>query len=306
MRSKKPHREIQSQFNRYIWLIETINREQKITFHEISKRWSKSALNDSGVDLPRRTFNNHRKAIEELFGITIACDKKDGNIYFIKNPEEFEKNGFKSWLINAFSVSNILYENRDLKDRIIVENIPSGEQFLTSILEAMNSGICLEISYQSYWREKMSVFEIKPYCVKLFSQRWYLLGYSDKLRIYSLDRIKSVDLTKNKFVFPINFDAKAYFLYSYGILNDGKAERVLIKAFKDNNRDKYIMSLPLHHSQQIVDQNDDYTLFSYYIQPTYDFRQELLSYGDEIEVLAPDWFRAEFVSIVNSLVDNYL
>ena len=125
MRFKKPHREIQSQFNRYIWLIETINREQKITFHEISKRWRKSALNDSGVDLPRRTFNNHRKAIEELFGITIACDKKDGNIYFIKNPEEFEKNGFKSWLINAFSVSNILYENRDLKDRIIVENIPA-------------------------------------------------------------------------------------------------------------------------------------------------------------------------------------
>lgn len=292
------HRKIRSLFNRYVWLVDTIRQAQKITFDEICGKWCKSSLNESGETLPLRTFNNHRKAIEEMFGITIVCDKKAGNTYSIKNSDEIEKNSFRSWLLNLFSVSNLLYENSDLKDRILLEDNPSREHFLTPILDAMHSEVCLEISYQSYWHDDVCVFEVEPYCVKLFSQRWYLLGHSDQLRIYALDRIKSVNSTGKKFLFPAEFDPETYFSNSYGVLNAGKSEKVLIKAYKDNNRDKYLKSLPLHQSQQIIEQTEDFTIFCYFIQPTYDFRQELLSYGDEIEVLSPQWFRKEFSDIV--------
>jgi predicted DNA-binding transcriptional regulator YafY len=134
----------------------------------------------------------------------------------------------------------------------------------------------------------------------MFHQRWYLLGMSDRLRTYALDRVQSAVPIKDTFVLPDDFDAQLYFSNCFGIIHYGQPEKVLLKVFKEENKDKYLKSLPLHCSQMVEMETDDFTLFSYYIQPTYDFRQELLSLGCEVEVLSPKWFRDEFSEIVEA------
>ena len=67
-------------FNRYFLLVDTIYRANGITFEEINEKWTRSSMSD-GADLPLKTFHNHRKAIEEMFDIDIACDKRGGYIY---------------------------------------------------------------------------------------------------------------------------------------------------------------------------------------------------------------------------------
>jgi hypothetical protein len=298
-------------FNRYIWLVDTIYRTGKITFEEINEKWVRSELNESGDELPLRTFHNHRQAIETLFDINIECDRRGGYMYYIENTEDMERGGVRAWLLNTFAVNNLINESRRLKHRILFEHIPSGERFLIPLVEAMKSGTRVEITYQSYRHDRPCTFEIEPCCMKVFKKRWYAVARSPndgRIRIYGLDRMKEVRSTENKFILPEDFDPETYFTHSFGIIVDAgrSPECIEIKVWNTHNKCRYFRSLPLHASQEETEQTDAWSVFRYCLLPTCDFRQELLSHGDEIEVLSPDWFRAEIAETVRNMNNAYL
>lgn len=288
-------------FNRYVWLVDIIYRKGRVTFEEINECWRRASLNFNGEDIPLRTFHNHRKAIEEMFDINIECDKSNGYRYYIENTEDMERGTVRTWLLNIFAVNNLINESHKLKKRILFEQIPSGQQYLTPIIEAMRDGLVIELMYQSFWQDEPTVYEVYPYCIKVFKQRWYLIAYNPKekdIYIYALDRIKKLAITDNRFHLPGDFDGETFFADCFGIIarDNTKPERVVIKVY--NNQDRYIRALPLHHSQNEEENNPEYTIFSYYIRPTYDFRQELLSHGANVEVLLPKWFRKEIADVI--------
>ena len=115
-----------------------------------------------------------------------------------------------------------------------------------------------------------------------------MLGMSDKLRIYALDRIKALEPTERKFKLPKKFDAAKFFADHDGIIigdEDFDVEPVALKV--DSWQSKYLRTLPLHHTQVEVECNEEYSIFEYYLCPTFDFRQKILSMGATTEVLAP-------------------
>lgn len=289
-------------FNRYVWLVDLIYRRKGITFSEINKCWRNSSRNDTAEDIPLRTFHNHRRAIEQMFDIIIKCDKQHGYAYYIENAEDMERGGVRNWLLNTFAVNNLINESHKLKQRILFERIPGGQMYLTPIIEAMRDSLSVEITYQSFRQEEAPyTIQVHPYCIKIFKQRWYLIANNPRksdIRIYALDRIKGLNLTETKFKLPNDFDGDTFFSDCFGIIarDATKVENVLIKVHKD--QDSYIRALPLHHSQQEVKSTDTYSIFSYYIKPTYDFRQELLSHGAQVEVLKPKWFRKQIADVI--------
>ena len=294
--------------NRYVWLVDIIHRQDNVTVEEINEYWLKSSLNINGDDLPIRTFHNHRKAIEQMFDINIECDKKNGYKYYIENSDDIEIEGVKSWLLNSFSINNLIHESRRIKDRILFEKIPSGQIYLTDIIEAMTKNSSIVISYQNFWRDTPYEAYIYPYCIKVFKQRWYLIAFNkskERILTYALDRIKKVTITNSTFTFPNDFIANSYFEDSFGIIVDDniKAEEVSLKI--NNDKAKYIRALPLHHSQTESKRTEDYTIFTYHIRPTYDFLQEILSHGQSIEVLSPKWFRDEISKTISNLHNIY-
>ena len=109
-------------FNRYVWLIDTINRHGHISREEISRLWKQSSLNDTGEELYERTFHNHRGAILDTFGIEIKCDRSLG--YYIANSDDLEGDGIRQWLLESLSMNNLLNESTDMRDRILFERIP--------------------------------------------------------------------------------------------------------------------------------------------------------------------------------------
>lgn len=294
-------------FQRYVWLVDIIYRAGRITFEEINDRWINSGLNDLGEEFPLKTFHNHKIAIRDMFDIDIECDKRNGYVYYIENSDDMERGGVRSWLLNTFAVNNLINESHKLKHRILFEKVSSGQQFLAPIIEAMRDGVTVEMTYQNYWHDKPYTFEVKPYSIKIFRQRWYVIGNSAKeeIRIYSLDRVQSLHPTHHKFTLPTGFDGEEYFANSFGISNYGKPEFVAVKVYNKEKKNRYFKSLPLHHSQEVMEETEEYTVFRYYLQPTYDFRQELLSHGAEIEVLSPQWFREEIRRILRDQLDNY-
>lgn len=293
-------------FNRYVWLVNTIYEAGKITFEEISNRWERSALGD-GAPLPLRTFHNHRKEIEALFDINIECNKRGGYYYYIENAEEMERGDVRTWLLNTFAVNNLINESYAIKSRILFEEIPSGQRFLSPIIGAMRDGVELEISYKNYWQPEAHTFEIAPYCVKVFKQRWYVVGKSERYdspRVYALDRIQNLRITDDKFVFPPDFDPKEYFHYSLGIIV-GEEEPVIIRLKAFGHQADYIRARPFHPSQQEIEKQEDYSVFEYFMRPTFDFYQEMLSQGAGVEILSPEPVRQKMLGQIRWMESLY-
>ena len=297
----------QNQINKYVWLVETLYRAKKITLKEINRRWLETDLSE-GLEIPRRTFHTWKNAVEELFGLVIMCDKSDGDRYYIENREVLEDDGLQRWLLNTMSASNTLLDNKSLSNRILLESIPSGQTFLEDVMKAMKQGKLLEITYKSYWREHENTFRVAPYCVKLFRQRWYLVGNSvneGKIRIYSLDRFLEAKLTDEPFEYPKDFSPEVYFEGCFGIIREESCPLETVKLKVSPNQANYLRSLPLHHTQKELVKTADYSIFSVEVRPTFDFRQELLWNGDAIQVLEPLWLRQEMAKTVQRMRDNY-
>ncbi len=294
-------------FNRYVWLIDTINRYGHISLADISRLWERSSLNDESSPLAERTFHNHREAILNTFGIEIKCDRSLG--YYIANSEDLEGDGIRQWLLESMSLSNLLNESRDMRDKILFEKIPSSQKWLPVIVDAMRDGKAIELTYQSFYRTEANTFVVHPYCLKLFKQRWYMLARSEEYnhpRIYSLDeRMLRVDQTGKKLKIPKSFNAQEFFSNCFGIIvgSGAKPDTVEIKVAK--NQVKYIDTLPLHPSQTLLEETPQYSIYQFHLVPTFDFKQEILSHGPDYEVLSPEWFRDEIKADIASMIKNY-
>ena len=293
-------------FNRYVWLIDTISRYRYISLQDISRQWQRSSLNEDGNPLAERTFHNHREAILDIFGIEIKCDRSLG--YYIANSEDLEGDGIRQWLLESLSMNNMLNESTEMRDRILFERIPSSRRWLPVIVNSMRDGKAVELTYQSFWREEPHSFVLHPYCLKLFKQRWYMLGKSeeyDNPRIYALDeRMKNVIPLNRNLKVPSRFNAEEFFSNYFGVIVDGrKPSMVKIKVAADQVR--YFESLPVHKSQRVIESTPEYSVFQYQIVPTFDFRQEILSHGPAVEVLAPEELRDEIAADVTQMHKIY-
>ncbi len=297
-----------NRLNKYAWLVETIYKSKRITFEELNRKWLDSELSE-GVELPRRTFHKWRSAVEEMFGLNIECEHGGKYRYYISDADELKDGNIRRWLLDTLSISNLLLDHQHLKDRILLENVPSGQEYLSDIIEAMHKGLCVHMTYQSYWRDKSSTFDVEPYCVKLFRQRWYLVArspYYGKLMIYALDRIHQLEILADRtFDMPATFRSPEYFEDYYGVIVDSAYDVGAVKLKVSAGQANYFRSLPLHHSQQEIERTDDYSIFQLDIRPTYDFQQEILRNGDCVEVLEPQWLREEIAGMVKRMYDKY-
>lgn len=288
-------------FKRYIWLVDLINRRKYVSFKEINEAWMRSPLNETGDPLSERTFFNHKDAIAGMFGIEILNDRSLG---FYIGRSDVGSDETSDWMLHTLCLNNVLHENADMKDRILMEKVPSSERFLTDIISAMRDFRVIRLCYHSFRHPEPFCFNVRPYCVKYFKQRWYLLGDSDLgLRIYSLDRFVDMEELEEHFEIPKGFDAEEYFGNYFGVIIGEEPEDVKIRVVPDQV--KYFRTLPLHGSQRETVQEDGSSVFSYHIAPTFDFVQEILSHGADVEVLEPAELRESVADIIAGMASRY-
>ena len=293
--------------NKYVWLVETIYKAKKITYEDINQRWLDNDMSE-GKQLPIRTFHKWRQAIEEMFGLIIENENSGQYRYYIQNADELKSGSMRSWLFNTLTVSNLMMDSVSIKDKVLFEEIPDGEQYLPVILESLKKNLVLEMTYQSYNYDESYTFGIEPYCLKAFKQRWYLVGrspYYDKIMIYALDRVKWLGLTEKSFKYPKNFYPEELFDDCFGIIADQKVKVETVKLKVSAGQANYLRSLTLHQTQKEIERTDEYSIFTVRLRPTFDFRQEVLSQGNDIEVMEPKWFRDEVAEISKHMWNKY-
>ena len=297
--------------SKYVWIIETIYKSGRISFKELNERWLDDDISE-GVDIPKRTFNNWIIAIQETFGLFIENEGKGEYRYYIMNEEDISKNGLRTWLYNTISVSNALANCESIKDRILLEYVPSGQEYLMKILDALKENRILNMTYHSYWKEEESNFDVEPFCVKLFRQRWYLIARSTYTyyhrqgpRIYALDRIRNLSPTEETFEMPKDWNASDFFIGAFGVIADAQTKCEPIKLKVNASQANYIRDLKLHETQEEEERNEEYSIFSYYLRPTYDFQHELLWHGEDVVVLEPKWLREELAERLKCMYNKY-
>ena len=292
-------------FKEYIWLVNTIRKagDDGITFAEINEKWLETELSE-GVELARSTFNRHKDSIEDIFGLIIECNRLNGYRYFISNEEVLGEDSIQNWMLNTLTVNNIIGEALTLQDRILLQPAPVEGDYLKMVIEAMKKSIKLAVDYRKYGDDEPRHLTFEPYCIKLFKQRWYILGHFhrnaiadrpevDYFGVFSFDRILNMSLTDEKFQMDPSFNAQAYFEECFGVLvnDDTVAQRIVIRVFGDERF--YVRDLPIHKSQREIGQGDDYTDFELFMRPTVDLSTHFISRSFLIKVLEPQWLADE-------------
>lgn len=283
------------------------------TLEELDKAWSKDSLNNNTMTgLSRQTFNNWKNKLEVTYGIEIKYRIKNGEYrYYINASPGDDK--VQDWMIRTTAVRNMLVENISIRDRIILEDIPSVSGSLEEITRAVRENLVIAFTYRDYWEDEVQVV-MKPYFMKLFRQRWHvvgpLLGKEDEpIESFDIgsDRMSNLKVLSAHFKYPKDFSPQEFYRDNFSTLKDPnvKVERVVILAWEKQNF--YIDSVPLHHSQRLVRQcdKDGYSIFEYWIEPTYDFVRELMSHGSYIEVLEPAWLRKEMINEARAVIGEY-
>jgi len=283
---------------RHTAIINKLNKSPA-TLKEINQHLlMESELREYKLTVSERTFQRDRQDILSLYNISIECDKPK-NQYFIADTDDSILN---NRMLDAFNTLNALNSSIGISDYLEFDNYTSsGSEHFHGLLHAIKNKLQLNLNYQSYWSELERQRCIHPYFLKEFKNRWYLIAKDiekDSMRTYALDRIKGMEITKKKFVYPVSKRPKSYFRDSFGIIvpdHSNPVEPIILKfnAFKG----KYVKSLPLHLSQEIIKDDQEELIINLSIHATFDLEMQLLSYGDNVEVIKP-------LSLRNAMVDR--
>jgi hypothetical protein len=253
-----------------------------------------SIQNSSEIDrlyngpISERTFYRHRKQIEANFDIQIHF-KNDR--YFISDEDidKIQSNHFHDWLKQSIALSELISENISMNHRIILDTPPAGQNLLPQFVEAMKGNLKMQILYQPFEKAPYEI-TIKPLFLKVFKQRWYVIAEADKTRVYALGRITSCKVTTSTFKLKNNFVPEKFFDHTYGVTIGDAMQIPATIEIKAGYQRHYLRELPLHESQEETNMGAHST-FTYLLKPSNEFMMELLSYGDGVEVLRPEWLR---------------
>lgn len=292
---------------RYIWLIDTLDKYGKLSRNEISRLWENSHLGD-GNPMPARTFYHHRRSIEDIFHITISSNSRGE--YFIEDDAGSPKESkFCRYLLNSFAINETLAETPEVSRHIIVEEIPSSREFLPLVLEGIRKSCKLIFSYHGFDRSLPDRnIRFSPIIVKLYKQRWYMIGIKEsigKVRTYALDRVKDMKLLNEPCDKTSDIDTEEdYFENCLGI-TQSKAPARNVRLKVTSRQAKYFRALPLHHSQEETMQTSDFSVFTYKLKINYELIHEILSFGSSVEVLAPMELKVQVINELQRSIVNY-
>ena len=290
---------------RYNLIIKKL-RKHPASFAEISDYLAfESELQEYNFNVSKRTFQRDLEDIRSLYNIDIQFDFS-GKVYFIEFDDQPEIN---ERILEAFDTFNALNITDRLSNHIHFEKRrPQGTEHLYGLLHAIKNQVQIKFTYQKYWADELTERMVEPYALKEFKNRWYVLANDlkdNRVKSFALDRLTDLEITKRKFQFPNDFNINEHYKYCFGIISpNGLKPQEVILSF-DPFQGKYIKSLPLHESQQILIDNEDELRIKLTLFITHDFFMELLSYGENLKVIEPESLINDLKSTFKNVLKRY-
>ena len=282
------------QYFRLMSLAEIFKRKpQGVTYEEIYSYLERKFEEKGWLEnfkFSEKTFKREREELLEILGIETVY-KRSTNSYKIVEDELETENVFDNiLLIDAYrqvrgNSEIMLFEKR--KSR--------GLEHLNGILHAIQNKKKISFNYTKYWDEIPQKRVLEPYALKEFRYRWYLLaneknGKDFQIKTFGLDRISDFEISNSSFK-KENFNPNEVFQNSFGIISTlHETPEEIVISFTPH-QGKYIKSLPLHHSQEILIDDANELRVKFNLIPTFDFEQELLQHSEHLKIISPKNFK---------------
>ena len=184
-----------------------------------------------------------------------------------------------------------LQPDESLSDFIQLENKPAvaGLQWFETLLTAIKNEQVIDLLHQSFERDRPLNHIVEPYLLKEYEGRWYLLARNAEkkfFRTFGLDRIKEVTVTQKQFTRDKDFNAADFYKNLYGVIASGDPPEEVVLSFTPR-QGKYILTKPLHNTQEILRDNKDEFRIKIFVSPTYELYMDVLHFGAEVKVIKP-------------------
>lgn len=302
-------------FLRHRFILERL-RIKPHTFEQLKHYWEISEMNIEGKELFQRTLQRDIPIIAAVYRVFIKCNRSTQEYYIIDEAEAFSQN-----LLEAFDVYHALqnYYGKLSESILFDKRIPQGTQYLSPLLDAIEKQKQIEIHYHKFWGSKeVQIRTIEPHLLKESQRRWYVLALDvDKklLRVFGLDRIKSIEDRGIKRMYDPPKDIVHFFDDSFGVWVDNdrtKAEKVIV-SFKKQEGDsffipnpaEYLRAMPLHRSQVFIKDTPEEMILSLKVKITPDFVKEILSYGAYVRVIEPQYLADRIKTEIKNALQLY-
>lgn len=164
------------------------------------------------------------------------------------------------------------------------------EKQFYGLLHVVKNHSLVKFTYQKFWDDKTSERKLEAYALKEFKNRWYILGkdlVDNEIKTFGLDRLKDLEITAKKFIYPKDYNIEKQFLNCFGIIspNGNQLEKIVLSF--NSFQGKYIKTMPLHQTQKIQLDNEKELIIELNLYITHDFIMDLLSFGENVKVLEP-------------------
>jgi predicted DNA-binding transcriptional regulator YafY len=259
--------------------------------------------------ISKRTFHRLIETLYDFYGIKITFDFSRGGYFFDEekstNPKSFLS--LLEILATAELFTSNYKEKNDVLSFVEFENeaatatIPNFKM----ILEAIQQQLPITFNHYSFYHLKEDLYTLKPYFLKQYQNRWYVIGETEKgFRTFGIDRIENITIGTKKFK-PRTEEAKNKFSHVIGLnYLDHKLEKIHL-SFQLSQK-PYLISLPLHHSQKEINPDKGKTFdIELRIHPNFEFRQQVLKYGSLVKVLEPKWLAVEIKEDLKKAFESY-
>ena len=287
-----------------LYIVELLSRGKPLSLKEINEHWEYSSLYDGEI-IPK-TFGRYKDYISNVFAIDIEYDLHSKR-YYIANLSDIKGNAIYRYLLSAFHIQGMVELAVKHKDKVVLEDPPSGVEHLHTILEAIDQNHLIEFDYHSFNKRTVTHQRLIPCFLKTWEQRWYLVAEPLSRKtpsVFALERISNLRMIQEKHLPSPGIDAQTYFDACYGI-NHEDTEAKLIKIKVYGTQVDYVKARPIHSSQQEIEASDGWSIFSYWLKPSYNFYQNLLWHREKLEVLEPESVRGEMKEVVNEIIKKY-
>ncbi len=264
-------------------------RKRACTFAELESALQReSELQGNDFTISKRTFQRDLTDIREIYQIDIQFDTTE-RAYFIafdEPPSIHER------ILEAFDTLNALQITDRLSRHIhLQQRKPLGTEHLYDLLHACRRRLVVEFTYHKFEGDARTKRKVQPYALQEFKNRWYLLAKESpdaQVKHFALDRISLLSVSTSRFRGPSQFSIKEHFRYCFGIMKPDSSEKPeeIILSFEPF-QGKYIKSMPLHATQEILRDDEIALDVRLKLFLTYDLVMELRSYGASVKVIQP-------------------
>lgn len=318
----------QGRISRLLQILTTLQAGESCTIQDMSRMFAAS----------RRTIFRDLKELQSV-GVPCRYDARTGRYaisreYFLPPAnldtqealsllllahtvsEQMQLPFRKSALLAALKIENTLpekvrqYCSEALRNvfagadgRAAIRQSPGFDNVFAHLFEAIAKKHEVDVCYDLPFAGKAISLTLCPYRLLYRNRAWHVLGWSGlhrRVRTFELIRIKELRPTEKSFLHDENFDVSDYLGRAWSVVPEGRIYDVRLRFLPSVA--KSVAQTKWHSTQSVVFADDGSATVEFRVDGLSEITWWVLSYGDQVQVLAPRALRNRVLDIARNMV----